>query len=465
MIVQSRLIPLIQAIPAFAGLSEDRIGPFLRAAREVERAAGEALVAQGDASDCAFILLEGEADVVVETTFGPVMLAPLPTGSFFGEIGALAGLPRTASVRARGPVRVLRIEAEAILALGRAHPELLVSVIRQLGQRLATINRAIGFYTHALAALERSDFDPSILDELLHPVPELINFAHTFRCMAEQIILRRAQHQEMASAAAIQRALLPSDALRGSDSRIDIHATLRPAREVGGDLYNYFALDPDRLAIVIGDVSGKGVPASLFMAIIQTVMRLAIREIDDLATAVMRANDFLSLDNRESMFATLFCGVLDLRSGQLTYCNCGHNPPLLLRAAGGCDALSPCGPALAMLPSATYRPRTIELMPRDQLFLYTDGITEASNAAFEQFGDARLRTACGGNAADSAERLVDAILRHVDDFVAEAPQSDDIACLALCYRGAPSEDRPIQKRLERRVDKLKRRPDNRSRAS
>ncbi|HUB96380.1 MAG TPA: cyclic nucleotide-binding domain-containing protein, partial [Stellaceae bacterium] len=173
MIVQSRLIPLIQAIPAFAGLSEDRIGPFLRAAREVERAAGEALVAQGDASDCAFILLEGEADVVVETTFGPVMLAPLPTGSFFGEIGALAGLPRTASVRARGPVRVLRIEAEAILALGRAHPELLVSVIRQLGQRLATINRAIGFYTHALAALERSDFDPSILDELLHPVPEL----------------------------------------------------------------------------------------------------------------------------------------------------------------------------------------------------------------------------------------------------------------------------------------------------
>jgi sigma-B regulation protein RsbU (phosphoserine phosphatase) len=172
------------------------------------------------------------------------------------------------------------------------------------------------------------------------------------------------------------------------------------------------------------------------MAIIQTVMRLAIREIDDLKTAVGRANEFLSVDNRESMFATLFCGVIDLRAGTLTYCNCGHNPPLLLRAGGAIEALSPCGPALALLPSVAYRPRTIGLAQGDRIILYTDGITEASNAALEQFGEDRLQTAFHDLGCVSAEEIVRSILRHVDDFVADAPQFDDIACLALCYRGS-----------------------------
>jgi sigma-B regulation protein RsbU (phosphoserine phosphatase) len=434
---QADLIRFIRAIPAFAPLSEDRIADFIGEGRQLCMAAGDMIVSQGDASDCAFILLDGEADVFVETSFGPVMLAPLSAGYFFGEIGALAGIPRTATIRARSAVRVLRIERDAILALGRSHSDLLASVIRQLGQRTATVNRAIGFYTQALAALERHDFDPSILDELLNPVPELLDFAQTFRRMAEQIILRRAQHQEMASAAAIQRAMLPSpQALKSFGSRVDIHATIRPAREVGGDLYNYFGLDADRVAIVIGDVSGKGVPASLFMAIIQTVMRLAIREIDDLETAVGRANEFLSVDNRESMFATLFCGVIDLRLGTLTYCNCGHNPPLLLHASGAMESLSPCGPALALLPSVVYRPRTLGLAQGDRIILYTDGITEASNAAFEQFGEDRLQRVFRDPRRLSAEELVRSILHHVDDFVADAPQFDDIACLALCYRGA-----------------------------
>lgn len=430
------LFALIRTHPIFAPLSEGSIVDFVDQGRKLLVAAGETLVRQGDASDCAFILLEGEADVYVETTYGPIMLAPLSPGQFFGEIGTLAAIPRTATVRARSAVQVLRIEGDRILALGRSHPDLLLLVIRQLGERIATINRAIGFYTQALAALERHDFDPAILDELLNPVPELLNFAQTFRRMAEQIILRRAHHQEMASAAAIQNAMLPSPVPQADgDNRADIHAFIRPAREIGGDLYNYFAIDPDRIAIVIGDVSGKGVPASLFMAITQTVLRIALHEIDDLATAVGRANEFLSRDNRESMFATLFCGVLDLRSGRLTYCNCGHNPPLVLSASGACDALPPCGPALAILSSAAYRPRSITLAPGDRLFLYTDGITEACDAALAQFGDDRLEAACRLLRHGTARDLVEGILRQVDDFVAEAPQFDDITCLAVLYRG------------------------------
>jgi serine phosphatase RsbU (regulator of sigma subunit) len=434
---KSGLIPLIRAHPIFASLGEDTVAEFVGQGRKQPIAAGETLVRQGDASDSAFILLEGAADVFVETNFGPVMLAPLAVGQLFGEIGAFAGMPRTATVRARTAAQVLRIDCDRILALGRAHPDLLLSVIRQLGQRTVTINRAIGFYTQALAALERHDFDPSILDELLNPVPELMNFAQTFKRMAEQIILRRRQHQEMASAAAIQNAMLPSP-LAPSDfaGRVDIDAVIRPAREVGGDLYNYFVMDQDRLAIVIGDVSGKGVPASLFMAITQTVMRLALREIGELATAVGRANDLLCADNKETMFATLFCGVLDMRSGALSYCNCGHNPPLVLRANGTQESLPPCGPALAVLPSVAYETRRIVLAPGDRLFLYTDGVTEATDAAQQLFGDDRLQAACRGLRVGGARELVEGILRQVDDFVAEAPQFDDITCLALCYRGA-----------------------------
>jgi serine phosphatase RsbU (regulator of sigma subunit) len=431
-----KLVPLIRAHPVFGSLSEESISGLIGQGRELAIAAGETLVHQGDASDCAFILLEGEAEIFVETSFGPVMLAPVTKGQLFGELGALAGIPRTATVRARSDVRVLRIDAGPILALGRTHPEILLAVIKQLGQRTVTVNRAIGFYTQALAALEKPDFDPAILDQLLNPVPELLNFAQTFRRMAEQIKQQRTRRQEMASAIAIQRAMLPEPLERSVlAGRADLFAMIRPAREVGGDLYNFFVMDKDRLALVIGDVSGKGVPASLFMAITQTLMRLTLQEIPDLATAVGRANDLLSADNKETMFATLFCGVLDLRSGEFVYCNCGHNPPLLLRSSGAQETLPSTGPALAVMASIPYETGKASLRPGDRLFLYTDGITEATDAAEQLFGDARLEAACRELPSGAAQELVEGVVRRVDAFVADAPQFDDITCLALCYRG------------------------------
>ena len=136
----------------------------------------------------------------------------------------------------------------------------------------------------------------------------------------------------MASAAAIQRAMLPSmqpdDA---ADGQLDIFARMIPAREVGGDLYDIVKLDENRVVITIGDVCGKGVPASLFMAITQTVMRLVVRSGEDLQAEIAAANNLLAANNRETMFTTLFCGVFDVSSGTMTYCNCGHNPPLVLR--------------------------------------------------------------------------------------------------------------------------------------
>ena len=154
----------------------------------------------------------------------------------------------------------------------------------------------------------------------------------TDRIMAAQAAQRRAHEAEMASAAAIQRAMLPSAGQSDfAEGRLDIFAHMIPAREVGGDLYDIVKLDGNRVMISIGDVCGKGVPASLFMAITQTVMRLVVRFGQDLQTEINSANKLMVANNREDMFTTLFCGVIDVPSGTMTYCNCGHNPPLVLR--------------------------------------------------------------------------------------------------------------------------------------
>src|SRR5579872_2746786 len=197
------------------------------------------------------------------------------------------------------------------------------------------------------------------------------------------------------SAAAIQRAMLPSLQPRDfAEGRLDIFAQMIPAREVGGDLYDVVRLDDNRVAITIGDVCGKGVPASLFMAITQTVMRLVVRSGHDLKTEIDSANNLLVANNREEMFTTLFCGVLDEPSGTLTYCNCGHNPPLVLhKGATSFEPLRACGPPLGMVDGIGYKPRSIALAPGDLLLLYTDGVTEAEDAKAAQFGMERLEQA------------------------------------------------------------------------
>src|SRR5262249_12288364 len=214
------------------------------------------------------------------------------------------------------------------------------------------------------------------------------------RIMAAQIARQRAHEAEMASAAAIQRAMLPR--IQPSDfaeARLDIFARMIPAREVGGDLYDIVKLDGNRVVIMIGDVCGKGIPASLFMAITQTVMRLVVRSGQDFQAEINAANNMLVSNNREEMFTTLFCGVIDVSSGTMTYCNCVHNAPLILGRGGSFERLHNCGPPMGIISDISYVPRSIVLAPGDSLLLYTDGVTEAANSRSAQFGMERLELA------------------------------------------------------------------------
>jgi sigma-B regulation protein RsbU (phosphoserine phosphatase) len=214
-----------------------------------------------------------------------------------------------------------------------------------------------------------------------------------------------------------------------------------PAKEVGGDLYDIVKLDGGRVMISVGDVCGKGVPASLFMAITQTVMRLVVRFGQDLQAEVDAANKLLVANNTEEMFTTLFCGVLDLASGAMTYCNCGHNPPFLLRSGeASFEQLRNCGPPLGVFDEISYAPRTIVLAPGDLLLLYTDGVTEAEDRQTAQFGTKRLEESMLETRDAGAEAVVQHVMKRVAEFAKGAPQSDDITCVAVrrTAAGAPS---------------------------
>ena len=255
----------------------------------------------------------------------------------------------------------------------------------------------------------------------------------TDRAMAVQAAQRRAHEAEMASAAAIQRAMLPGAGQTDfAEGRLDIFAHMIPAREVGGDLYDIVRLDLGRVMVSIGDVCGKGVPASLFMAITQTIMRLVVRFDQDLQTEINSANKLLAADNREEMFTTLFCALFDAASGTMTYCNCGHNSPLILRKdSDSFEPLRTCGPPLGIFEDTNYAPRSIALGRGDIVMLYTDGVTEAENTQKALFGTKRLEEALLEKRGAPARDVVEHVIERVGFFTRGAVQSDDITCVAV----------------------------------
>ena len=302
-----------------------------------------------------------------------------------------------------------------------------------MGDRLRRFNGAIGLYTHALAALERHEFDPALLEELRNPIPDLAEFGQTFGRMAEQIILRRQRDDEMASAAVIQRALLPKVAEFAAETGLDVSAAMTPARDVGGDFFDLIPLADGRVALGVGDVCGKGVPAALFMGITKTLIRINLRETPDLPGAILKANAYLANNNAAELFATLLYAAFDprLRRGRI----------LQLRPSSGALCAAPAARSRSCRPAACRSAcsinlkmsvRRAELRPGDLLFLYTDGVTEADDVERE-----RIRRAT--SARSSRDRTMTRRrtngsrawnTRCANSRMAQ-PQFDDMTCLAL----------------------------------
>lgn len=245
--------------------------------------------------------------------------------------------------------------------------------------------------------------------------------------------------QELQIAAQVQLSILPRHP--PNDARVQLHCHITPAREVGGDFYDYFLLDADHLGFVMADVSGKGVPAALFMTITRTLLKATAQFIAEPTRCVGQLNDLLAAENEQMLFVTLFYGVLHLPSGQVRYVNAGHNPPYVLRGDGRVEPLARTGGvAVAVSEGFPYREARVALVPGDQLFLYTDGVTEAFDPDGQEYGDARLAQALQRALASTDHtppQVAAHVLGDVHAFERGAPQSDDITCMALRYLGAP----------------------------
>jgi len=247
---------------------------------------------------------------------------------------------------------------------------------------------------------------------------------------------------ELEAAQRIQMGMLPpSSANAYNDSRFSLHALIEPAKSVGGDLYDFFKLDNDRLFFMVGDVAGKGLPASIFMAVSKALYKSTALRMDQAADvgAVMRsANAEISRDNPEMLFVTVFAGILDLQTGELNWCNAGHDVPFCLRPDHKIPARlqGDSGPPLCVIAGYDYRSERYRLLPGEALCVFTDGVTEAMNSKKELYGRQRLYSILASSAeVPDALELLNAVRDDVRSFVLTTERSDDLTILALRWKG------------------------------
>lgn len=261
---------------------------------------------------------------------------------------------------------------------------------------------------------------------------DLVQLVEEVKAGAETKAKYAGLQQELEIARNMQASILPRDF--PSRREVNLSATMIPAKEVGGDFYDYFYLDDTRLGLVVADVSGKGVAAAFFMAVTRTLLRATALFMHKPSECMERLNDILSSENEQMMFVTTFYGVLDLKTGKFEYVNAGHNPPILWNGNKFSTLPSTNGIALAVADGMSFSSHTVQLEQDDTLIFFTDGVTEANDVDEVLFGDLRLEQAVRSMPANVAvDEIPGRLVKSVKGFAGKAPQADDITCLAVRF--------------------------------
>ena len=258
--------------------------------------------------------------------------------------------------------------------------------------------------------------------------------------------------RELDLARNIQLSMLPGSEHdeNSDDDRHELAPFLLPAKEVGGDFYDFFKIDNDHLCVVIGDVSGKGVAAALFMMVARIILRTTTKNLKSIVDAFNRTNFALAKRNKLNMFVTVWAGIIDLRTGHIDFASAGHNPPAVRHSEGSVEFIkSKAGLVMAAMEETIYKPQTYDLKQGDTLFLYTDGVTEATNSNNVLFGDNRLLATLKMGGERSTADTCTLVKKEIDNFVQDAPQFDDITMLAIKFNGI---DEPVWERYEKTID-------------
>ncbi|NET74348.1 MAG: PP2C family protein-serine/threonine phosphatase, partial [Sphaerospermopsis sp. SIO1G2] len=292
---------------------------------------------------------------------------------------------------------------------------------------------------HETVFWEKMSTIPNIMRNMLSMLSERMRKQNNVtREIFEKQLRYELLQKEVTAAGKLQANIVPQDnPLFAEHSQVDVHAIMESAREVGGDFYDAFTVNQSHVCIAIGDVSGKGLPAALFMVRAITLLRMGLRKKKQFKTVMETVNRMLIKNNPDCNFVTLFVGLLNLKNGRLQYYNGGHNPPFISQNGRPYELLPlPRGVLLGFAAQARYEMAETTLAAGDMLLLYTDGITEAENGEQAFFGTERARQVLNllGTQA-SATSVINTLHTAVADFVQDTPQSDDITMLALRYLG------------------------------
>jgi len=317
----------------------------------------------------------------------------------------------------------------------------LLSKINELNNKLlkSIIVSAYGDMENIRTAMNRGAYDfitkPIDLKDLELTIEKSLKEIEEYKLVLSAHNKLIALQQELDIATTIQTSILPKTFPPFPERKeFDIYAKMIPAKEVGGDLYDFFLIDKYRLGVVIGDVSGKGIAAALLMAVCKTLLKSTACKGIPADNILSEVNNILVDESPSNMFVTVFYGVLDTRNGNFDYCNAGHNSPYIISNDGKVSQLKDVGGLLlGAMKDVEYDSNVIALKPGDSVFFFTDGVTEAFNGNNEEFGDKRLSEFLREKNSITSNEIVDHLFKEVKMFSNGVEQSDDITCLALKY--------------------------------
>ncbi len=275
---------------------------------------------------------------------------------------------------------------------------------------------------------------PIDLDDLQRTIDKAVEQIEYIRSAQKEHAQLVDIQTDLSVAREIQHAILPRtfDLKLQDADKVNIYASMLAAKDVGGDFYDFFPIDDHRMGFTIADVSGKGVPAAIFMAVSRTLIKATGLQDKPTNECMSTVNDILCDESVGSMFVTVFYGIYDLQTGQITFTNAGHNPPYILKADGQVEVVkSPCNLVLGAVPDMPFSCDTLKLGPGDTLYMFTDGVTEAENKNHDQFGESRLEEALAECKGTDSKHIVDTVNAKVKEFINGAAQSDDITQLVI----------------------------------
>ena len=297
---------------------------------------------------------------------------------------------------------------------------------------------AYGDMGNIRSAMNNGAFDfatkPIDLDDLSVTIEKAVEQIEYIKNSQKEHTQLESLKSDLAVAREIQHAILPRifPPFPENENELDLAALMEPAKDVGGDFYDFFRLDEDHIGLVMADVSGKGIPAAIFMAVSRTLVRTVGMQGYTPEETLRKSNELLASESVDCMFVTVFYAIYNIKTGDIQYCNGGHNSPYILRANGTIEQLpvSPNG-IVGVIEGLEYKGAETHLDAGDTIVMYTDGVNEAINIQEEEYGDARMEETLKALNGKTCREVIDGQLASVKDFAGEAEQSDDITIMAV----------------------------------